>query len=109
MKWSITKALFKFDYCILNKSIFCCRQVVKYRTKIDPRVVAKYDIQALIGRGSFSKVVRVERKGTQQPYAIKMINVCIVHLMYVFICFLFIQMSSYTICQNFVCLGHHDG
>ena len=48
---------------------------MKYRTKFDPRVVAKYDVKALIGRGSFSKVVRVERKGTKQPYAIKMIDV----------------------------------
>lgn len=46
----------------------------KYRLKIDPRVSAKYDIKALIGRGSFSRVVRVENKQTKQPYAIKMID-----------------------------------
>ncbi|XP_076808854.1 serine/threonine-protein kinase H1-like [Clavelina lepadiformis] len=51
------------------------KAVAKYRAKVDPRVVAKYDIKALIGRGSFSKVVRVERKGSKQPYAIKMIDV----------------------------------
>lgn len=46
----------------------------KYRVKIDPRVTAKYDIKALIGKGSFSKVVRVENRTTRQPYAIKMID-----------------------------------
>ncbi len=46
----------------------------KYVTKFDPRVLAKYDIKALIGRGSFSRVVRVEHKITRQPYAIKMID-----------------------------------
>ena len=45
-----------------------------YRTKFDTRVTAKYDIKALIGRGSFSRVVRVEHKITKQPYAIKMVD-----------------------------------
>ncbi|KAF5907644.1 serine/threonine-protein kinase H1, partial [Clarias magur] len=49
-------------------------KVAKYRAKFDPRVTAKYEIKALIGRGSFSRVVRVEHKGTRQPYAIKMIE-----------------------------------
>ncbi|KAG2470209.1 serine/threonine-protein kinase H1 homolog [Polypterus senegalus] len=49
-------------------------KVAKYRAKFDPRVTAKYDIKALIGRGSFSRVVRVEHKSTKQPYAIKMIE-----------------------------------
>uniref|UniRef100_G3VX65 calcium/calmodulin-dependent protein kinase n=1 Tax=Sarcophilus harrisii TaxID=9305 RepID=G3VX65_SARHA len=49
-------------------------RVAKYRAKFDPRVTAKYDIKALIGRGSFSRVVRVEHKATKQPYAIKMIE-----------------------------------
>ncbi|KAM6353106.1 LOW QUALITY PROTEIN: serine/threonine-protein kinase H1 [Alca torda] len=48
-------------------------KVAKYRAKFDPRVTAKYDIKALIGRGSFSRVVRVEHKATKQPYA-KMIE-----------------------------------
>ncbi|WAR12878.1 KPSH1-like protein, partial [Mya arenaria] len=48
--------------------------VKKYRDKFDPRVTAKYDIKALIGRGSFSRVVRVENRLTRQPYAIKMID-----------------------------------
>lgn len=47
----------------------------KYRVKIDPRVTAKYDIKALIGKGSFSRVVRVENRTTKQPYAIKMIDI----------------------------------
>lgn len=51
------------------------RAVVKVRAKFDPRVVSKYDVKALIGRGSFSRVVRVEHKGTKQQYAIKMIDV----------------------------------
>lgn len=46
----------------------------KYRVKIDPRVTAKYDIKALIGRGSFSRVVRVENRTSRYPYAIKMID-----------------------------------
>lgn len=50
------------------------KKVEKYRAKFDPRVTAKYDIKALIGRGSFSRVVRVEHKSTRQPYAIKMIE-----------------------------------
>ncbi|XP_063439026.1 serine/threonine-protein kinase H1 homolog [Mytilus trossulus] len=50
------------------------RKVKRYRDKFDPRVTAKYDIKALIGRGNFSKVVRVEHKNTKQPYAIKMID-----------------------------------
>lgn len=44
------------------------------RFRFDHRVTAKYDIKALIGRGSFSRVVRVENKVTKQPYAIKMID-----------------------------------
>ncbi|XP_069112673.1 serine/threonine-protein kinase H1 homolog [Argopecten irradians] len=50
------------------------RKVKKYRDKFDARVTAKYDIKALIGRGNFSKVVRVEHRVTRQPYAIKMID-----------------------------------
>ncbi|KAJ0022689.1 hypothetical protein NQD34_014823 [Periophthalmus magnuspinnatus] len=46
-----------------------------YKDKFDPRVTARYDIKALIGRGSFSRVVRVEHKGTHQPFAIKMMEV----------------------------------
>ncbi|XP_066578285.1 serine/threonine-protein kinase H1-like [Amia ocellicauda] len=50
-------------------------KVAKYRAKFDPRVTARYDIKALIGRGSFSRVVRVEHRATKQPFAIKMIEI----------------------------------
>lgn len=50
-------------------------KIAKYREKFDQRVIAKYDVKALIGKGSFSRVVRAEHKGTKQPYAIKMIEV----------------------------------
>jgi len=50
------------------------KRVAKWKAKFDPRVTAKYDIKALIGRGSFSRVVRVENKISRQPYAIKMID-----------------------------------
>ncbi|XP_034026291.1 serine/threonine-protein kinase H1 homolog [Thalassophryne amazonica] len=47
----------------------------KYKEKFDPRVTARYDIKALIGRGSFSHVMRVEHRATRQPFAIKMMEV----------------------------------
>ncbi|XP_055737238.1 serine/threonine-protein kinase H1-like [Salvelinus fontinalis] len=50
-------------------------RVAKYKAKFDPRVTARYDIKALIGRGSFSRVVRVEHRATRQPFAIKMMEV----------------------------------
>uniref|UniRef100_H3D7X4 Protein kinase domain-containing protein n=1 Tax=Tetraodon nigroviridis TaxID=99883 RepID=H3D7X4_TETNG len=34
----------------------------------------RYDIKALIGHGSFSRVVRVEHRATRQPFAIKMME-----------------------------------
>ncbi|KAK1172101.1 serine/threonine-protein kinase H1-like [Acipenser oxyrinchus oxyrinchus] len=49
-------------------------KIAKYRAKFDSRVTARYDIKALIGRGSFSRVVRVEHRATKQPFAIKMIE-----------------------------------
>ncbi|XP_051785242.1 serine/threonine-protein kinase H1-like [Erpetoichthys calabaricus] len=49
-------------------------KVAKYRAKFDPRVTARYNIKALIGRGSFSRVVRVEHRATKQPFAIKIIE-----------------------------------
>ncbi|XP_036427722.1 serine/threonine-protein kinase H1 [Colossoma macropomum] len=48
---------------------------MKFRTKFDPRVTARYDIKALIGQGSFSHVVRVEHRHTRQPFAIKLLEV----------------------------------
>ncbi|XP_041670675.1 serine/threonine-protein kinase H1-like [Cheilinus undulatus] len=50
-------------------------KVARYKDKFDPRVTARYDIKALIGRGSFSRVVRVEHRATRQPFAIKMMEV----------------------------------
>ena len=50
-------------------------RVAKCRVRFDPVVTETYEIKALIGRGSFSRVVRVEHKQTKQPYAIKMIKV----------------------------------
>ncbi|XP_045924348.1 serine/threonine-protein kinase H1 homolog [Micropterus dolomieu] len=50
-------------------------KVPTYKDKFDPRVTARYDIKALIGRGSFSRVVRVEHRATRQPFAIKMMEV----------------------------------
>ncbi|XP_054479345.1 serine/threonine-protein kinase H1-like [Anoplopoma fimbria] len=50
-------------------------KVIKYKDKFDPRVTARYDIRALIGRGSFSRVVRVEHRASRQPFAIKMMEV----------------------------------
>uniref|UniRef100_A0A667XAR5 Si:ch211-27e6.1 n=1 Tax=Myripristis murdjan TaxID=586833 RepID=A0A667XAR5_9TELE len=50
-------------------------KVAKYRAKFDPRVTARYDVKALIGRGSFSRVVRVEHRATRRPFAIKMMEV----------------------------------
>uniref|UniRef100_A0AAR2KJW5 non-specific serine/threonine protein kinase n=1 Tax=Pygocentrus nattereri TaxID=42514 RepID=A0AAR2KJW5_PYGNA len=38
-------------------------------------VPSMYDIKALIGRGSFSHVVRVEHRHTRQPFAIKLLEV----------------------------------
>lgn len=59
---------------ITTKAVPSGQKIQKYRAKFDPRVTAKYDIKALIGRGSFSRVVRVEHRVTRQPYAIKMID-----------------------------------
>ncbi|XP_012499117.1 PREDICTED: serine/threonine-protein kinase H2 [Propithecus coquereli] len=49
-------------------------QVARFRAKFDPRVLARYDIKALIGTGSFSWVVRVEQKTTKKPFAIKVME-----------------------------------
>uniref|UniRef100_A0A3B5B171 Serine/threonine-protein kinase H1-like n=1 Tax=Stegastes partitus TaxID=144197 RepID=A0A3B5B171_9TELE len=40
-----------------------------------PFCPVRYDIKALIGRGSFSRVVRAEHRATRQPFAIKMMEV----------------------------------
>ncbi|XP_071477478.1 serine/threonine-protein kinase H1 homolog [Diadema antillarum] len=46
----------------------------RWKVKFDPRVNAKYDIKALIGTGTYSRVVRVEHRSSKQPYAIKMVE-----------------------------------
>lgn len=50
-------------------------RVIQGRFRFDPIVTENYDIKALIGRGSFSRVVRVEHKVTKEPYALKMIKI----------------------------------
>ncbi|KAM5158196.1 serine/threonine-protein kinase H2 [Mantella aurantiaca] len=67
--WELQEEI-KRDRDIEAKNI----QVARYRAKFDQRVTARYDIKALIGRGSFSRVVRVEHRATRQPFAIKMIE-----------------------------------
>ena len=47
----------------------------RFRTRYDPRLLAKYDVKALIGRGTYSRVVRAESRLTRRPVAIKMIDV----------------------------------
>ncbi|XP_013777029.1 serine/threonine-protein kinase H1 homolog [Limulus polyphemus] len=44
------------------------------KTIYDPRITARYNIKAVIGKGSFSRVIRVEHRITKQPYAIKLIE-----------------------------------
>ncbi|XP_057680456.1 serine/threonine-protein kinase H1 homolog [Corythoichthys intestinalis] len=46
-----------------------------YTDKFDARVTARYHIKALIGRGSFSRVVRAEHRSSRRPFAIKMTEV----------------------------------
>ncbi|XP_046709866.1 serine/threonine-protein kinase H1 homolog [Silurus meridionalis] len=55
-----------------NRHQNICKE--KFRTRFDPRITARYDIKALIGRGSFSHVVRVEHRYTHQPFAIKLLE-----------------------------------
>ncbi|KAG8195564.1 hypothetical protein JTE90_002190 [Oedothorax gibbosus] len=37
----------------------------------DPKITAKYDIKAVIGKGTYSRVLRVEHRVSRQPYALK--------------------------------------
>ncbi|XP_051910642.1 serine/threonine-protein kinase H1-like [Hippocampus zosterae] len=46
-----------------------------YKDKFDPRVTSRYHIKALIGRGSFSRVVRAEHRTSRRPFAIKLMEV----------------------------------
>ncbi|XP_061878149.1 serine/threonine-protein kinase H1-like [Entelurus aequoreus] len=45
-----------------------------YKDKFDARVTTRYDIKALIGRGSFSRVVRAEHRTSRRPFAIKLME-----------------------------------
>ena len=47
----------------------------KTRVIFDRRIISKYDVGALIGRGAFSKVVRVEDKVTKEPLALKIVEI----------------------------------
>lgn len=40
----------------------------------DPKITAKYDIKAVIGKGSHSRVLRVEHRISRQPYALKTVD-----------------------------------
>lgn len=40
----------------------------------DSKITAKYDVKAVIGKGSFSRVLRVENRISKQPYALKIIE-----------------------------------
>lgn len=40
----------------------------------DPKITAKYDIKAVIGKGTYSRVLRVEHRISKQPYALKTID-----------------------------------
>nr|XP_057916797.1 serine/threonine-protein kinase H1-like [Doryrhamphus excisus] len=46
-----------------------------YKDTFDARVTARYHIKALIGRGSFSRVVRAEHRTSRRPFAIKLMEV----------------------------------
>lgn len=49
-------------------------RINRYTEKFSKRVTAKYEFSALIGRGNFSRVFRVENRLTQQAYAIKTVD-----------------------------------
>lgn len=44
------------------------------RAKYDPRITAKYEVKALIGKGSYTRVVRAQHRLTKQPVALKMMD-----------------------------------
>ena len=58
-----------------NKLFYSIKTISTYKGKFDPRVLAKYDVKALIGRGLFNKVVRVQKKGSSQVFAMKVVDV----------------------------------
>ncbi|XP_077592058.1 serine/threonine-protein kinase H1 homolog [Stigmatopora nigra] len=46
-----------------------------YKDWFDARVTTRYAVKALIGRGSFSRVVRAEHRASRRPFAIKVTEV----------------------------------
>lgn len=48
-------------------------QINKYKEILSSRVLAKYELKALIGKGAHSRVLRVENRATKQPYALKVV------------------------------------
>ena len=38
------------------------------------KLAEAYEAKALLGRGSFSEVIRVEHRATQHPYAVKIVE-----------------------------------
>lgn len=44
------------------------------KTTYDSKITAKYNIKAVIGKGSFSRVLRVDHRISKQPYALKIIE-----------------------------------
>lgn len=72
--------------CQKGKSISCHRENIKIKPSFqerptrtfavinDKRVTSKYEIQKLLGQGTFSNVFRVEDKISKLPYAIKVIE-----------------------------------
>lgn len=43
--------------------------------RLDSRLVCKYEVLAIIGKGSFSQVLRVRHRITNQFYAVKLVSV----------------------------------
>uniref|UniRef100_A0A2P2HYU1 Serine/threonine-protein kinase H1 homolog n=1 Tax=Hirondellea gigas TaxID=1518452 RepID=A0A2P2HYU1_9CRUS len=43
-------------------------------TKYDSKITAKYEIKALLGKGQFTKVVRVQNRLSKKPFALKVLE-----------------------------------
>lgn len=72
-----TKPKYAFEEENLEKGklFYPIKTISTYKGKFDPRVLAKYDVKALIGRGTLNKVVRVQKKGSNQAFAMKVVDV----------------------------------
>lgn len=42
--------------------------------RLDSRLVCKYEVLSIIGKGSFSQVLRVQHRLTKQYYAVKLVS-----------------------------------